>query len=171
MKMFDKVGKGLAIWLLLSVLLKCTSHTIDISYMATKAGELPRGIRNNNPGNLVYTEDRWEGMSGSDGRFVIFSYMEYGVRAMAIVVTNYCTLYSLCTVGEVVNRWAPASENSVKDYLLSIQQYGGLSPDDEVDMKNLIRAMVIHENGMQLSENTIDIGIAMANSMYTNGLD
>ena len=43
--------------------------------------------------------------------------------------------------------------------------------DDEVDMKNLIRAMVIHENGMQLSENTIDIGIAMANSMYTNGLD
>jgi hypothetical protein len=46
----------------------------------------PRGVRNNNPGNLVYTHIKWQGKvpkhQNKDRRFEMFIAPEYGVRAM-----------------------------------------------------------------------------------------
>ena len=48
----------------------------------------PRGIRNNNPGNIV-AGDKWLGRTGTDGRFVKFKSAEYGLRAIGRVINTY----------------------------------------------------------------------------------
>src|SRR5215475_347229 len=76
-------------------------------------GQLPRGLRNNNPGNI---EDgpfakALPGYKGSDGRFAVFETPEHGLNAMDQLLTAYGRR-GLKTVGEVIGRWAPASDNN-----------------------------------------------------------
>ena len=44
----------------------------------------PRGLRNNNPGNLRLSGDRWKGLRPvqTDKEFFQFTDMRYGYRAM-----------------------------------------------------------------------------------------
>ena len=50
----------------------------------------PRGIRNNNPGNIEHNGTNWQGMDNPphDGRFIRFVTPQYGIRAMARVLTT-----------------------------------------------------------------------------------
>ena len=59
-----------------------------------KTKEVPaatRGQRNNNPGNIRYNKsNRWLGLIGQDGKhFCRFSSMEYGFRALVILIARY----------------------------------------------------------------------------------
>ena len=56
--------------------------------MFTKTATAPRGIRNNNGGNIRWDGvTDWQGMTGADAQgFVIFSDPVYGVRAMAKIL-------------------------------------------------------------------------------------
>lgn len=52
----------------------------------------PRGIRNNNPGNIKKTSDKWEGLNADqskDDTFCQFSDAKYGIRAMAKLLYKY----------------------------------------------------------------------------------
>ena len=50
----------------------------------------PRGIRNNNPGNIEYGDwARRHGATGSDGRFAIFESPEQGIAAMVALQEVY----------------------------------------------------------------------------------
>lgn len=46
----------------------------------------PRGLRNNNPGNIRTTKDRWQGLrpQQTDPAFFQFTEMRYGYRALII---------------------------------------------------------------------------------------
>ncbi len=128
----------------------------------------PRGIRNNNPGNIE-AGDPWQGLDNpaDDGRFARFVSPEYGIRAMARVITNYRNLYDLRTVGSIVQRWAPAHENHTNAYIVYVADQLGVNPAVEFDvigrLPELIAAMIRFENGQQpYAMATIEKGVALA---------
>lgn len=113
-----------------------------------------RGIRNNNPGNIERTQTTWKGMSSdqsSDPRFIVFDGPEWGIRAMARVLRNYIAR-GQDTVREIINTWAPPSENDTGAYTRAVAAGLGIGPDDRVsdaEMPGLIAAIIKHENGSQ----------------------
>lgn len=127
----------------------------------------PRGIRNNNPGNIVRSGVSWVGMSpdqSSDPRFIVFSAPEYGIRAMARVLRNYIG-NGYNTVQEIINRWAPPIENDTGAYVRAVAQHLGLEPNAPVDTTHIpamIEAIIKHENGQQpYSWETIAEGVRL----------
>lgn len=117
----------------------------------------PRGIRNNNPGNIRYTGTQWVGLSlpPSDGEFCIFTDAKYGIRALSRVLKVYKAKYGICTVAGIINRWAPAVENNTRAYIESVCKQLKKSEDERLDlddntiMLGLIKAITRHENGVQ----------------------
>jgi len=112
----------------------------------------PRGIRNNNPGNIRQSGTKWEGMSAAqtDSEFVQFVSPQYGIRAMAVILKNYRDRYGLNTVGEIINRWAPPHENDTAAYIETVARLSGLGNAQPVTTREyprLIAAMIEVENG------------------------
>lgn len=118
----------------------------------------PRGIRNNNPGNIRWGDD-WKGLVAvarrTDKSFCQFVKPEYGIRAMVIVLHNYQRKHGLSTVSGIINRWAPTSENDTQSYINSVAKATGVTPDQRIDtndsrfMMKLLQAIIQHENGVQ----------------------
>lgn len=114
----------------------------------------PRGIRNNNPGNIERSGVTWKGMAqdqSRDPRFIVFSAPEYGIRAMARVLKNYLA-QGYDTVQEVINRWAPPIENDTGAYVRAVAARVGVSPTTPINASHLpmlIEAIIQHENGQQ----------------------
>lgn len=130
-----------------------------------------RGLRNNNPGNIKYDGTAWQGLASppSDGTFCVFTSPEYGIRAMAVILTNYVAVDGIpSTVTDLISRWAPSNENDTASYIQSIDTQLGLIPgNDSIDLYNslpvLISAMISHENGINpYSASTLANGIALA---------
>lgn len=135
-------------WLLLLGLLIVIGGTGTAVYMKT------RGIRNNNPGNIRHG-DKWQGMSATqtDAAFVQFDSPVYGIRALNRVLKSYATRHHLATVYQIINRWAPDSENNTEAYVGSVAQSLGVLPHETIDVRQyaeqLTRAIIYHENGLQ----------------------
>lgn len=116
----------------------------------------PRGIRNNNPGNIRHG-DKWLGLSDkqSDSSFCTFKTPVYGIRAMAKILLNYQMVYGLKTLAGIIHRWAPPNENDTCSYIDSVAEVLGVAPKEEIDVGNpivmakLIKAIIRHENGIQ----------------------
>lgn len=79
---------------------------------------LPRGIRNNNPGNIRLSSTVWRGARAvqTDGSFVQFDDMPHGIRALGIELRNYNKIHGLKTIDGVIGRWAPTIENDTNSY-------------------------------------------------------
>lgn len=135
---------------------------------------MPRGIRNNNPGNLREPPsggDDWIGERATDDDpiFEEFEAPEYGIRAIAKTITNYYVRYGMCTVRGIIGRWAPPDENNTKAYIDHVCQRLGVGADQVIDpreigiMPTLIAAIILYENGVQpYDEATIKAGVMMA---------
>lgn len=116
---------------------------------------LPRGIRNNNPGNI----DRkigttWKGAADDqtqDSRFVVFTAPEWGIRAMARILRTYMGR-GQNTVAKIISTWAPPTENATGAYINAVARAVGLDPNAPVSDAHLpaiIAAIIQHENGQQ----------------------
>lgn len=144
-----------------------------------------RGIRNHNPGNIErIVGTRWQGMAASqpDPRFVSFSAPEWGIRAIARTLITYQDKRRardgsrIDTVREIIERWAPPSENNTVAYSRAVAAALGIGPDDEtVDvyryqtMRLLVLAIIRHENGPGprpdfgwYEPSVIDLGLSLA---------
>lgn len=117
---------------------------------------LPRGIRNNNPGNIEASPSNpWQGAEGDDGRFVKFKDAKWGIRAMAVLLTNYQLVHKLETLEQIINRWAPPVENQTGRYVDAVAAAVGVAADAPLDLNKAatmlatIKAMVTIENGQQ----------------------
>lgn len=117
--------------------------------------DLPRGIRNNNPGNIVLSDIPWLGKTqGEDDRFETFESAEAGLRALSLNLLNYSRKYNLSTVKDIISRWAPPNENDTGSYVGTVARKLGIDPDAPIDLENsgllarLTEAIVSHENGM-----------------------
>lgn len=116
----------------------------------------PRGIRNNNPGNIRHG-DKWRGLADkqTDASFCVFKAPEWGLRALVKILRNYQTKHGLKTVESIINRFAPQIENDTSSYILSVCQVLDVKPRDVIDvfesgiMINLLKAVIRHENGIQ----------------------
>lgn len=128
----------------------------------------PRGLRNNNPGNIRETTGAlWVGQTGTDGEFAIFAAPEYGVRALARVLMTYQHKHDIDTVRGLVNRYAPSTENNTSSYEHHICQALGVEPLTTINIESrlpeLVRVIIRHENGQQpYSAELIAMGLAMA---------
>jgi len=134
------------------------------------AKTLPRGIRNNNPGNIERTNPRtpWQGLApladavARDERFEVFTDPRMGIRAIARTLITYQDKHDCNTVREHIGRWAPAKGRDQKgraytqdsnSYASIVARAVGVGPDDAVDVQDyavlfpMVRAMVRHENG------------------------
>ena len=138
-----------------------------------------RGIRNNNPGNLEKGEKwrglaKWSSMTAAqknEKRFCVFIAPIYGIRALARVMLSY-RRKGYRTVHQIINRYAPTSENNTKSYARHIAYKLGLHDEhEEIDvtdaetMRILIEAIIYHENGdCPYTDNEIPDGILIAGS-------
>lgn len=116
----------------------------------------PRGIRKNNPGNIVRGTTRWLGeVAGSDSRFATFETPEAGVRALAKNLLSYQDKHGLNTVEGIISRWAPKQENATDAYVAAVAREIGVSPTDSLNLRDrnilskLSTAIIRHENGKQ----------------------
>lgn len=117
----------------------------------------PRGIRNNNPGNIRHSKVRWVGEADDqpDADFVTFSAPEYGIRAICRTLISYQTDDGCKTIRQLIERWAPPNENNTAAYVSAVSVACGCGPDDPVNVRQasimspLIWAIIRQENGQQ----------------------
>lgn len=132
-----------------------------------------RGIRNNNPmnllGNLQDGHIQWWGMSANqtDPPYYQFDDVKFGIRAGVKVLLNYQKLHKIQTISEALKRYAPSSENDTAAYIADVCKRTGLGPDQQINfsehMPELVRAIIWHENGEQpYSDDIIQNGIDLA---------
>lgn len=132
---------------------------------------LPAGLQNNNPGD-IRTGDSWLGMAGSSNGFVVFIDSVYGLRALAVDLTNVYENDGLTTVTEIVTHYAPPSENDTASYIENVAASMGVDADVDINLSAdpsvlpaLMRAIIDQELGGQysamVSDNDIQQGILL----------
>lgn len=131
----------------------------------------PRGIRNNNPGNIE-TGANWQGLAdpASDGRFCKFTKPVYGIRAIARILITYRDRHGIRTIHDAIARWAPPEDdNPTVAYANHVAAKVGVGPHEPVDLgryevaRPLVEAIILHENGQQpYTDAQIDKGLVLA---------
>lgn len=124
--------------------------------MTGKVRTTPRGLRNNNPLNIVKSGAKWQGLAEvqSDSRFCTFVSLEWGVRAGVKILWTYQKKYGLRTLRQILNRYAPPIENNTFNYINTVARRAKIRPDVELDLKKrdvvfrLVEAMWFVENGV-----------------------
>jgi hypothetical protein len=126
------------------------------------------GIRNNNPGNLR-PGDSWKGMVGTNKNFIVFENVAYGLRALAIDLTNK-RKRGLDTITKIISVYAPPSENNTVSYIKAVSDFFDIPADQKISLnqdtlKKFMRAIIIHENGPAnaeiITDSDIDEGVSM----------
>lgn len=115
----------------------------------------PRGLRNNNPGNIRHSKTVWMGQADEqpDKSFVAFEEPVYGIRALYKILKTYQSKHGLKTVAQIINRWAPPNENDTAAYVQAVANACGVTPEQEIELptvaEKLVAAIIHHENGQQ----------------------
>lgn len=123
---------------------------------------LPRGLRNNNPGNLIFTDLPWNGKveftqnkdwtgtpSNIVRKFEQFIELRYGIRALMRDVFNDFRK-GKTTVTALITEFAPAFENNTSNYITSVVNSIGGNVIGELTETKLIaicKAIILVENG------------------------
>lgn len=75
-------------------------------------------VGTNNPFNIRYRKQNvWLGQFSSFDGFSCFSEMEFGIRAACMLVMRTYRKYGLLSVGGIITRFAPPSENKTDNYI------------------------------------------------------
>lgn len=141
-----------------------TAAVAALSYLGMN--NLPRGMRNNNPGNIRTSATMWQGKiplsENTDGAFEQFKTYAFGVRAMIKTLQSYARNYGINTLEGIIKRWAPASDNNnTVAYIASVGLQSGLPANTPLDLQNkdtmrrLVQAMTKVENGRDAVDNDV----------------
>jgi hypothetical protein len=144
---------------------------------------LPRGVRNNNPGNIDFNpRNAWQGQLGLElgvpkPRFARFDTAENGIRALGKLLLNYRGKDGIPGVGkpgidtplEFISRWAPSTENNTQAYAEAIAKRLGVGVRDSINiadprtLRETVLGIIVHENGGNpYSASVIDEGVRRA---------
>ena len=123
----------------------------DGSIVEVPASGAPRGIRNNNPGNIRYGDfARGAGATGADsGGFAVFADMESGVAATLKLLQSYASR-GFNTIRKIISRWAPSNENDTQAYIAAVAKQLGVSADSVLNgdqLGGVASSIFQHENG------------------------
>ena len=127
---------------------------------------MSRGLRNNNPGNIRRSRVRYKGevCPSRDPDFKEFSTMAYGYRAVFVLLDTYRSRYGLTTIRQMLNRYAPPTENFTEGNVRFVADYSGVMPDEiidtrsEKDMIPIVAAMSKIENGVAANIEDVERG-------------
>jgi len=121
----------------------------------------PRGIRNNNPGNLKFGPfAKSMGATGADADgFAIFPSARFGEQAQVnLLKGNGYIGGGRNTIASIVSKYAPSSDgNDVGSYVRFVAQKTGIAPNQPVTAAQadiIAAAMREFENGAQSASNT-----------------
>jgi len=155
--------------------LTTNNNTLPLNFRNWNGGNTylsnaPRGIRNNNPGNLIYTNINWTGKlpkdQNKDRRFEMFMAPEYGIRAM-IKDLKHDIEKGKNTVPSLIAEYAPKFENNTSAYIqtickdLKVSQTAKLLPT-----KNTLQLLIhsisrVENNGNFITNELFDKAYAM----------
>ena len=132
----------------------------------------PRGLRNNNPGNIRNSDATdWIGevkpSRKKDNVFEEFETMAHGYRALIKLLQNYRKKHKCQTIADFINRWAPRTENDTTSYILTVcrtlEVPSNYVPDvyDKSTMCAFAGAISLVENGLKPVMEEIEAGWAM----------
>lgn len=114
----------------------------------------PRGIRNNNPANLVRSANDWDGKipysQSLDSRFEQFTELRYGIRALMRDIYNDYERKGKKTVTELISEFAPSFENNTTSYINTVVKMIGSNLIGELTQDKMIalcKAIIYVENG------------------------
>lgn len=130
--------------------------------------QLPRGLRNNNPLNIV-KGNKWLGevQPQTDPHFEQFETLEMGLRAGFIIIRNYINR-RINTPQLIISRWAPPSENDTSRYIYTVCHRANLKYNerlcftDKNKLCRLVWAMCYMENGQEVSFGRIENAYELA---------
>lgn len=136
--------------------MKLAVGAITIMTLAAIYAAIPRSVRNNNPLNIRLSNNQWDGkVNGSDSAFEKFETPVYGFRAAGKIIINYQRLYGLYSIAEIINRFAPSTENNTAAYVKHVSekmQIPSTTPLslNEQTLAKLLHVMSTHETGYLL---------------------
>lgn len=117
----------------------------------------PRGLRNNNPGNIRRGNTPWEGKipldQSKDKSFEQFKCWKYGVRAMIKLLQTYIGRDGRDSIYKILSAWAPPNENNTSEYIRWVSQKTGIAADariaktDKDKLRKITKAIAWKENG------------------------
>ena len=130
---------------------------------------LPRGIRNNNPGNIRFSNSNaWVGKipfsqnkdysvatTNVVREFEQFVDISHGLRAKMILLNNYIKKGEN-TIEKIIHRFAPPFENNTAAYIATVVRMTGIAAHfpivlTETTLINLCKAILLVENGNSFS--------------------
>lgn len=150
-------------------------------YPADVPPSAPRGVRNNNPGNIKLSPasraNPWQGQLPPDQQrdsvFLQFAEMKYGIRAIARCLRSYRSR-GLQTIAALSATWAPSVDNNRPgEYAQTVLQYcpAATSVDTAIDFTaadvafGLVRGIIVAENGSEwarlIDDSTVRAGIEL----------
>lgn len=102
----------------------------------------PRGIRNNNPLNIIHSGAKWQGLADfqPDKNFCKFTSMAYGIRAAVLILRSY-RKKGFTTVQEIVTRWCP--DRTAPAYIQRVCKETGWPHTKVVDVFNRVEVAAL----------------------------
>lgn len=123
-------------------------------------------IGRNNPFNLRYSKNNhWLGLTGQTRGFCDFVNMDFGIRAVAIMIMRTYRMKNVLTISEIIHRFAPPTENNTNKYVDFVCSQLSCFPFDIpscAEYPSLLSAMSVFE-GNPVSIDTINFAIAKFN--------
>lgn len=99
-----------------------------LSYLNNSS--VARGLRNNNPFNLIRTNNKWQGKipfsESKDKTFEQFYELKWGIRAYYIDVIGDINK-GANTLNKLLSEFAPSFENNTTAYISRVANYMGIS--------------------------------------------
>lgn len=99
-----------------------------------------RGVRNNNPGNLIITSIPWQGkipkVQNTDKKFEQFINLEFGIRAQLKDIIHDINK-GKNTVKKLISEYAPSNENDTTAYINSVCKSINVTPNQPLTIINV----------------------------------
>ena len=132
------------------------------------------GLRNNNPLNIRRVAGtKWKGQAAEqkDKEFMQFESLAWGLRAAFCLLETYRRKYKLVCIEDIINRWAPPSENDTRKYVETVCRltgFGGKERLEESQLPALVYAMAFVECGAPISKETINKAYSLYVKLKSN---
>ncbi len=117
--------------------------------------KVPRGLRNNNAGNIRLSKTHYLGevVPSTDKAFKQFKTPAWGYRAIFVLLDSY-SRKGFLTLRQMISRYAPPSENKTENYIRYVAQNAVVNPEAPLDVNDrnvmilVVAAISRMENGI-----------------------
>lgn len=131
-----------------------------------KSNRVSRGLRNCNPGNVRQSKTRYKGEKphSTDSAFKQFETLEWGYRAIFMLLHTYRVRGYGDTIAKMISRYAPPFENNTEAYISRVCQQAGIDRDQRLNTLNsvqmipIVSAISAVENGVKADEEVVARG-------------